>query len=294
MKRALLVTAALAVGGFGCGDDSGMSGTGGTGGAGGTGGTGGAGTQDVSIAFSAQVGDEAFECGMTYDGLGSQDSSLELVDLRFYVEEMELRNEDGDWVAVSLDDTDFQTSNVALLDFEDGCGELGNVDIHDTVTGTVPAGTYDALRFRMGVPFDMNHANPSTAPSPMNLTSMHWDWQGGYKFLRLDSAGFSSGGWRTHLGSTACDGDPVSGGTTACGTPNRVDVELEGFDPDSNTVVADVAALVSGQDLDNLAPMPPGCMSGPTDPDCASIFANLGLSFDGQPAPGPQTFFRMQ
>ncbi|MGB5812570.1 MAG: MbnP family copper-binding protein, partial [Polyangiales bacterium] len=269
------------------------SGTGGTAGTGGTGGVGGADAQAVSIAFVAKVGDADFECGTTYD-LGSADTPLELADFRFYVEGIELQNDADEWVAVSLDDTNFQTDDVALLDFEDGCGELGNADLNEVVTGTVPVGTYSAVRFNMGVPFEMNHENPAVAPPPMNLTSMHWNWQGGYKFLRVDAAGFSSGGWRTHLGSTGCDGDPISGGTTECTTPNVVNVELDGFDPGTNAVVADLAALVAGQDLDNIAPMPPGCMSGPTDPDCTSIFANLGLPFEGVPAPGPQTFFRMQ
>ena len=97
-----------------------------------------------------------------------------------------------------------------------------------------------------------------------------------------------------HLGSTACDGDPIAGGTTGCDSPKRLEGELEGFDPDTNTVVADAQALVAGQDLENLAPMPPGCMSGPSDPDCTSIFGNLGLPFGENPAPGSQSFFTAQ
>ena len=34
-----------------------------------------------------------------------------------------------------------------------------------------------------------------------------------------------------------------------------------------------------------------GCMSDPDDPDCAPIFANLGLPF-GDKSAGKQTFFR--
>jgi len=308
MERTLVtILAALVVGMMGCGDDEagaagggGTPGTGGSGGSGavggeaGTGGAGGVGARSVSIAFAAKVGDADFECGTMYDDLGSASTTLELVDFRFYVQDVELRNAAGDWVAVELDDTDFQTGAAALLDFEDGCGEFGDPGLNDAVAGTVPEDVYDAIRFQMGVPFDMNHDNPATAPPPMNLTSLHWNWQGGYKFLRVDSGSFMGGGWRMHLGSTACDGDPISGGTTNCDTPNRVDVLLEGFDPESDTVAADARALVAGQDLDNLAPMPPGCMSGPSDPDCTSIFGNLGLPFGGNPAPGSQQFFTIE
>ena len=144
----------------------------------------------------------------------------------------------------------------------------------------------------MGVPFDVNHDNPATADSPLNLTSLHWNWQGGYKFLRLDSGNFSMTDWRFHLGSTGCDGDPVSGGTTSCGAPNRVEADLDGFDPASDVIFADFAALVEGAALDENQPMTPfGCMAGPTDSDCAPLFDNLGLPFDGEEPSGDQSFF---
>lgn len=245
----------------------------------------------VSIEFAAKVGSQDFVCGETYDNLGTDDSSLQISDFRFYVQGVELRNADGDYVAVTLDDNDWQTSNVALLDFEDGCTDLGNEPTNTVVTGTVPAGVYDGLRFEMGVPFDLNHENPATAPSPLNLTSMQWDWQGGYKFLRIDSGTFSMTDWRMHLGSTGCDGDPVMGGTTSCTTSNRVGVELATFDPATDTVVADFAALVEGAAIEeNQADTPVGCMAGPTDGDCGPLFENLGLPFGGSAA-GTQSFF---
>jgi uncharacterized repeat protein (TIGR04052 family) len=155
-------------------------------------------------------------------------------------------------------------------------------------------GTYDGLRFKMGVPFDLNHENSATAEPPLNLTSMNWDWQGGHKFLRIDTGTFSMTDWRMHLGSTGCDGDPLAGGTTVCTTPNRVDVELDAFDPGNDTVVADFAQLVDGAQLDvNQAATPVGCMAGPTDGDCAPLFDNLGLSFEGS-EPGPQQFFSVE
>ncbi len=273
MKHGWMVLAALSVGILGCGDSD------------------EAGAREVSIEFAGNVGDEDFVCGTTYNNLGSANTPLQLVDFRLYVQGIELRNSAGDWVAVALTENNFQTSGAVLLDFEDGCGEFGDGPTNDTVSGTVPEGTYDAIRFQMGVPFEVNHNSPATAPPPLNRSTMQWDWQGGYKFLRVDSGSFMGGGWRMHLGSAACDGDSVAGGTTGCDSPNRVDVELDGFDPDTNTVVADARALVAGQDLENLAPMPPGCMSGPSDPDCTSIFGNLGLPFGGNPAPGSQSFF---
>ncbi len=285
MKKLVILFAALSLASVGCSDSSGS-------GAGGEGGAGGTGPQDVTITFEAVVGAEPFVCGDTYDNLGADDTSLQISDFRFYVQSVELKNEAGDYVAVTLNDNDWQAEGTTLIDFEDGCTDLGTEPTNTTLSGTVPAGSYDGIRFEMGVPFEVNHDNPATAPSPLNLTSMSWNWQGGYKFLRIDSGNFSMADWRMHLGSTGCDGDPVSGGTTECTTPNRVNVDFDSFDPGSNVVVADFAALVEGAALDENQPETPvGCMAGPNDSDCAPLFNNLGLPFGGAEPSGPQTFF---
>jgi len=255
-----------------------------------------AGTQAVTVQFAAKVGTDDFVCGDTYDNLGANDNSLQLSDFRLYVQGVELKNADGDYVAVALtsDANPWQTGDVTLLDFEDGCNDSGTPEMNAVVTGTVPAGTYNGILFRMGVPFELNHENPATAQPPLNGTTMQWNWQGGYKFLRLDSGTFSMTDWRFHLGSTGCDGDPVAGGTTVCDNPNRTDVELASFDPAADTVVADFAALVDGVKLDVNQPETQfGCMAVPTDGDCAQLFDNLGLPFDGSEA-GTQQFFSVE
>ena len=98
--------------------------------------------------------------------------------------------------------------------------------------------------------------------------------------------------WRMHLGSTACDGDTQTGGTTSCGNPNRVEVEIDGFNPTLEVVAADFASLVDGAALDvNQEGTPVGCMAGPMDSDCGPIFDNLGLPFGGAEPSGEQIFF---
>ena len=272
MRKVLMFVMALSLAGVGCSD--------------------GSGTQDVTITFGAVVGTQAFVCGNTYENLGANETSLQVSDFRYVVQSIELNHESGDYVAVSLEDNDWQAEGTTLLDFEDGCSDLGTEEMNTSVTGTVPAGTYDGIRFQMGVPFEANHDNTATAPSPLNRTSMNWSWQDGYKFLRIDSGNFSPDDWRLHLGSTGCDGDPVSGGTTECSAPNRVDVELDTFAPESDTVIADLAALVDGASLDENQPETPvGCMAGPSDSDCAPLFNNLGLPFGDSDPSGPQTFF---
>lgn len=294
MKKLIIVLAALSLASVGCSDSSGDGGTGG-GGSGGDGGTGGAGAQDVAVSFAAVVGESDFVCGEEYENLGSDDTTLSLVDFRFYVQDVELKNAEGEWVPVALEDNQFQIENIALLDFEDGCGEVGNADTNDEIAGTVPEGEYDGLRFTMGLPAELNHEDASTAPGPLGITAMFWNWRGGYKFLRIDSGNIMDNPtvWRMHLGSTGCGEpeDPTSPPEEPCTNPNRVEVELDTFDVDTNIVIADFAALVADVPLStNQEGTPAGCMSPPTDGDCAPLFENLGLPFGEQPG-GTQTFF---
>ena len=252
------------------------------------------GGEPVTIRFEGRVGDEPFACGGTFSGIGSTGTDMETRDFRFYVHDVRLVRTDGSEVAISLDeDGMWQTGGVALLDFEDGSGrcEGGNPQLNAQISGTAPAGDYTGIRFVLGVPFDRNHEDHVVAPPPLNLTSMFWDWNGGYKFLRFDGATTGQpGGMRVHLGSTGCMADATGHVTSPCANANRPSVELEGYVSGTSVVVADLAGLFTGADLDaNAEGTPPGCMADSTDPDCAPIFANLGLASSSE-----QRFFRVE
>ncbi|MEM1034460.1 MAG: MbnP family copper-binding protein [Myxococcota bacterium] len=255
--------------------------------------------QTVEVAFSATVGADAFACGQTYTGLGASNSDLTLNDARIYVHDVRLVDAAGNEIPLTVeDDGKWQQGGVVLLDFEDGtsgCADTGNADVNTIVRGTVPAETdvsgFNGVRFVLGVPFDLNHANAATAAAPLNLTAMWWNWNSGYKYVRVEGASTGLDSWRFHLGATMCDGD-MAGNVTSCANPNRAEVALEGFDPTTRPVVFDLAEMLAGVDLEtNTMDTPPGCMAGPSDPDCAPYFENLGLPFDGASA-GAQRAFR--
>ena len=100
-------------------------------------------------------------------------------------------------------------------------------------------------------------------------------------------------GYAIHLGSTGCTPNEVkTAPPVQCSAPNRAEIELRGFDPAADFVIADLAALLKDSNIDtNQEKTAAGCMSSPDDGDCAPLFANLGLPFAGQPA-GKQSFFR--
>jgi len=253
--------------------------------------------QQVTVRFQGMVGSEKFACGKTYAGIGTTKSTLSPRDFRFYVHNVALIDETGKSVPVQLaQDGKWQLDDVALIDFEDATGGCvnGTPDVNDRVTGTVPQGRYTGVRFTLGVPFQKNHTDLTTQPSPLNLTALSWVWNAGRKFARLDFA--STGmprGFAIHLGSTGCTPNDIkTAPPVQCSEPNRAEVELPGFDITRDAVVADLAALLQNTNVDtNQEKTAAGCMSSPEDGDCAGIFANLGLPFAGRPA-GKQSFFR--
>jgi uncharacterized repeat protein (TIGR04052 family) len=270
-----------------------------------------AGTQPVSLRFAAQVNGQPFACGQSYGGIGTTRSTITPSDYRFYVSEVQLIDASGRAVPVALaQDGTWQRDGVALLDFENGSGPClnGTAATNSTVRGSVPAGRYTGLRFTLGVPFVPNHGDPTTAPSPLNLTAMFWNWQGGYKFIKFDTAssgqpatsapphaegGGNASGFSVHLGSTLCASPSRTQSPQAeCGNPNRVTVQFDRFDAGTQTVVADIGSVLAGANVDVNAPgTSPGCMSFPKDADCPPVMGALGLAYDGVPAPGPQRLF---
>lgn len=249
------------------------------------------GRTEVALRFGAVVGEADFACDTTYEGLGTESVSFTPTDLRFYVHDVRVVDAEGVETPVEIaDDGRFQRDGVVLLDFENGCGDAGNADLNDAIRGTVPDGDYVGLRFRVGLPESLNHANSAEAPAPMNLSAMWWNWNGGYKFIRVEGRSSAFEGWRLHLGSTACMGDMM--GTASCDNRNVVDVALDAFDPKTDTVLFDVDALVAGSTLGDTGGAP-GCMSGLDDTDCAPVFEALGLAFPGVAA-GTQRVFRVR
>lgn len=252
-------------------------------------------TRDVAVQFRGVVGSESFACGQSYTNLGTTDSTWEGRDFRLYLSNVRLVDAAGVETSLELtQDGKWQNGSTVLLDFEDGSGrcEMGNADQNDTIRGRVSAGDYVGLRFELGVPFEQNHQDVATAPAPLNVSSMFWNWLGGYKFLRVDGVTTGLPSWRLHLGSTGCDGD-MMGNVNTCTNPNRATVEIDNFDPDADTLVADLAALLARADLETDATEDPGCMSKPVDTECAPYFSSLGLAFGGQGAQS-QDFFRKQ
>lgn len=269
----------------------------------------GGGQAAFNVVFDARVGDKAARCGETYDGVGASKASIILQDFRIYVSEVRLIAADGAEVPLVLNpDNQWQNDKVALLDFENATGNCnGNAPTNMVVRGTAPAGDYKGLAFTIGVPFELNHKDPTLATAPLNYSGLTWPWRIGYKFITVDldtagkagaaaaqpaapagMAGMAASGFSIHLGSTACgEGSPMSPPTAPCTNGNRPEIRLGAFDVKSQKVVFDLGALLADTDVTVNAPKSAsGCMSFDNDDDCIAIMARLGLGFRGKASAG--------
>ena len=205
-------------------------------------------------------------------------------DLRFYVSDIELLDEAGRAYPLSLrSDQQWQSDRVALIDM---IGENNNISIRGelaraTLSGAELSGAaLSGIRFTVGVPFELNHVNPMTAAAPLNRGDLFWSWQSGYKFLRVDLAD-AAREWSFHLGSTGCvSASALRAPESPCAQPNRVKVELRGFDPTREPILVRVDELFTSMH----APESGTCTGHYAhDPGCADVYSKTGLRpRDGQ------------
>lgn len=253
-------------------------------------------TQDISIQFAAQANGSDISCGEDLTGLGLAGSDASLKDFRFYVHGLEVSTDQGRTLAVELEENIWQQESVALLDFQDRADACDGdaKDTHTAVTGQVAlqeGERIDGLQFTLGVPEALNHQDQAAAQTPLNIQSLFWSWQVGYKHVRVDMAptggivrptdgGFVATTFNFHLGSTNCEGNPQAGEAVSCERSNRPLITLDGYDPESSTVVFDYGQLVAASNLGQDEAGPAGCMSGSTDPECEAIFEALGMDVE--------------
>lgn len=252
----------------------------------------------VTIRFAALSGTAPVSCAAPVTGLGTKSTTAALQDLRFYISNVRLTRANGTSVPLRLaGGTAYNLTaggnRVTLIDLENGKGSCteGDARTNAAITGWVPTGRYAGVRMYMGVPFALNHSDVALAKAPLDLTAMDWGWQSGRKFAKIelvDPAG-AAGTWSAkaffvHLGSTGCSGNPASGATVSCTASNRVQIRLRSFDPATQKVAIDLRTLMAGDDITVNGGGAPGCMSGPTDPECPAVFSALGLSGTAQTA----------
>jgi uncharacterized repeat protein (TIGR04052 family) len=153
--------------------------------------------QSITISFGLAAGGESVDCGHDLKGVGKQKVDAKLHDARVYISTPALIDGTGKEVPIELEKNDWQYANVALLNFAGKTGSCNGMSaLNDSIKGTVPPGRYRGLSFIVGVPsfvkgddgkdVVLNHSNFATAPAPLDIQAMAWNWQAGRKFMKIE------------------------------------------------------------------------------------------------------------
>ena len=217
------------------------------------------GAQQVSVSFRPSA-----------NGQPPCDNPASMIStLQFFLSDLELRDATGRWRPLALDPKPaWQNDAVALVSY--GCDTATS---RLTVQGSWPGDQIRGLRFTLGIPEGLNHQNPASANSPLNVASMFWTWQQGYKFLRLEG-NTPRGGWALHLGSTGCKSPAaIRPPGEPCSAANRATVVLENY-YGAGPISIDLGPLI--QTLTK--PEPLGCTDQyARSAACTAVLALLGL-----------------
>jgi uncharacterized repeat protein (TIGR04052 family) len=268
----------------------------------------------VAVPFEVYSGSTQLDCVTRYEGsdaLGTDFREGNLTDFRMYVHDIKVTDQYGNISPFELDETDYQTDGVALLDM--GCYD-GASTSNMRVSGSYTGGAEVAkVSFTVGVPERLNHENAATQPAPLNVTGMQWAWASGYRFMRVegnfDPAEVAEGAEKTanpnsfvfHLGSTDCVGNPAlpegdvgyaAASDVICSNANRPLITLEDADFSAQSVKFDIQALIGSTTLEESN----DCHSfGAATKDlCVNAFNALGLDIaTGEADASAQTAFSL-
>lgn len=266
------------------------------------------GTTPVRCGEPLTLANETFSRTTPFASTGNtQQTSGKLIDTRFYISSIILVDTQGNKTPLVLTENNNQSKGISLLDFGYNTASSGvtcSTSTYTTVVGKVKPGTYTGVEMTLGTPIlsadlttSLNHSNQSdtsNTPLPLQNTAMAWSWQSGRKFTKIEfltdnPPGITKAGaeaptanakWNIHLGSTGCSGDPTKGFDTTCTNPNRLALNFENFDSETQKIALDVAKLYAKSDLTFEGGGAAGCMSGTTDPECPAIFKQLGIDLE--------------
>jgi len=193
----------------------------------------------------------------------------------FFISNLEALTTTGSWIKPELLSSKFQTKSVALIG--ETCGEENHWQLN--FSSDVGISKWQKLRLTIGVPFEVNHINPLTQESPLNLPTMFWGWQKGHKFLRLELAS-EQDTWLYHLGSMGCKAaSPLRAPLAPCLHDNKFTFEVDitrgqNHQAEDKVIVFDVEKLVSGLTLGGES----SCQSSPRNESCQQLVSNLQRS----------------
>ncbi|GHF79901.1 MbnP family copper-binding protein [Thalassotalea marina] len=222
------------------------------------------------LDFKVSFGDAPLSCDSL---IVDQQTSWQLSQFYLYLSHIEVKGQDQKWRQVSLADNKYQSQQVAMLGTECGGQEPAHWQLKFAENADINQAT--AIRFSLGVPFELNHQNPLTQASPLNVSNMFWVWQTGHKFVRFELENQDQQ-WVFHLGSTGCSSaSALRSPSAACKYPNLYTVTLPLETTDKvKKVNLDIAPWFAEVKIAEQT----SCQSAQDNQYCQQIFNNLAKS----------------
>lgn len=148
------------------------------------------GAAELDVRITPKVsGSDLEPASLRYQTVAGEIFSITRVS--YFVSDFALQRNDGTWLEFS--------NSVAWLDCEQNRDTIHLPD--------VPAGEFRTVRFLLGLPPRLNHANIAKIPAGHSLNPdvnrLYWGWQGGYIFMALEGLWRNGNGeldgWAFHL-----------------------------------------------------------------------------------------------
>lgn len=220
------------------------------------------------ILFKPTFNGAMINCSSTFTHSAKQ---WHYTQLQFFISDIQIQIQDGKWRTPKLTKSPHQSNNSVLLgEHCEHSNVLNNINWQVSLVKNTNVTNLNRIRFTLGLPFAVNHLNPLTQESPLNIPSMFWGWQKGHKFLRLEMM-TADDNWIFHLGSVGCQASsPLRAPAQSCRYPNRYTFELP-LTQDNNTVVLELAALLNTLELSAQT----SCQSSPNNVSCLTLVNNL-------------------
>ncbi|MFT4941278.1 MAG: putative repeat protein (TIGR04052 family) [Paraglaciecola sp.] len=195
-------------------------------------------------------------------------SKFKIEQLGLYLSNLTLLNS-GTTMPLQLAKNPWQTEAVALMYLSSDCQQSHNQTL--TFDTDFDKKLPQTLTFNVGVPFELNHQNPLSQASPLNLPSMFWAWQNGHKFLRLDLI-TTDKPFSFHLGSVGCaSSSRVRAPESPCAEPNFFSFKLD-KQQQGEVLKVNLDKLLDGIDV---GPENSCLFHGEQEPACLLLIENL-------------------
>lgn len=124
----------------------------------------------ANLNFNLKAGSQDLNFADNYT-IGSESTTANFDVAQFYVSNIKLIKDDN--------------SEIAINSYQIISPDATNIDL-----GEIEEGTYTQIQFDIGIDSTTNHVDPTTYDLSNQLApqspSMHWNWNAGYRFLRVD------------------------------------------------------------------------------------------------------------